>query len=554
MQKYTLLLLVSSFLFFSSCQEISKKLGIAEKTEDNSAIENNDDEYLDEDREEEYYGNDYSENTEEELGFHQELYAESKKKNENEEVYKKLSVDDYSNNIAKFIAGIDNLKYAELQKKQFYENHKSTVSQSWEKTEGEDLEPIIRWTRENLIAGNPDYQSTLFYPFSGPDILYANAFFPYARNYVLVGLERPGSLPHLDGLSNELLNNYLASIRSSQRYISKHGYFITKQMQEDFSKNNLDGTIHLILYYLARTKHEILKVEEVALNNYGNVTEKKFGNTRGFRIDFTRENLKNKQSVYYFRMDLSNDNVEKNPGLLRFLKTQFNMQTYMKSASYILHDSNFSSLRDFILERSKKLLQDDTGVPYYKLKASNLELQLFGNYTSTIKDFKNNFQPDLKKALDEQTNKHSLPFIVGYSSWLGETLLMYAKSADVDEDLIAENISKPSVKKKEKVIIKKMPEKKKINKINKRKLNYKVQILYSSRLLKEGAKEFKGLKNVEYYQVDGAYKYTIGNENSATNCLLLRKKAHEAGFEDAFIVALFNGKRISLRQAKKISN
>ena len=38
-------------------------------------------------------------------------------------------------------------------------------------------------------------KSTLFYPFSGPDALMMNVFFPYNSTYVMVGLEPPGTLP-----------------------------------------------------------------------------------------------------------------------------------------------------------------------------------------------------------------------------------------------------------------------------------------------------------------------------------------------------------------------
>lgn len=547
MNRIFYLLIISLFLF-SACDELAKKLGSpGDVSTEDAADEKGRGLYVDEEDEEnpEY-------KTDKRVGFHEELYPETKnEKNENRD-YKKLKVDEYNNNIAKFIAGIKTKAFAELQKKDFYDRHKSAVSQAWEKTEGEDLEPIIQWTRENMIAGNPDFKTTVFYPFSGPDILYGNAFFPYARNYVLVGLERPGSLPHIEGLSNEQLNTYLTNIRSSQRYISKHGYFITKHMLKDFAKSNLDGTIHLMLFYLARTRHEILGISEVAINNYGEETESKYGNIRGIRIDFAKQDLKYKQSVYYFKFDLSNDHVAENQGLLRFLRNQFKMYTYMKSASYILHDSHFSTVRDFVTENSSKLLQDDTGVPYYKLKESNLELTLFGKYTSTIKDFKNHFQPDLKKALDEQENSYKLPFIVGYSSWLGETLLMYGENPDIakEEKLVAKNY-KTETKKE---TVKKRQTKTKTETKTTRKLSYRVQFLYSSRFYKQGSSAFKGLKNVGYYKVDGAYKYTLGDEKSSKDCILLRKKARDAGFKDAFIIALFNGKRISLRQAEKISN
>jgi len=559
MQKTKYLILVISFFWFTSCNELTQKLGLSNK-ETQTEEEDENDMYLEEDDAEDSVLT-KKDNKTENLSFHEELYAtdesEISKKSESKE---KLEIDTYSNEIAKFIAGIESEKYAEQQKKPFYETHKSAIVQAWEKTEGEDLEPITRWTRENMVAGSPEYNSTLFYPFSGPDILYANTFFPYARNYVLVGLENQGSLPHIEGLSNEMQNQYLMNIRSSQRYISKHGYFMTTHMQSDFSNTNLDGTIHLILYYLARTKHEILGIDEVAINNYGELTDTKNGNIRGIRVDFSNSDLKHKQSVYYFKYNLSNENIENNPGLLRFLKNQFSIQTYMKSASYILHDSHFSTVRDFVLDKSQKILQDDTGVPYYKFKGSKFDLQLFGNYSSTIKDFKNHFQPELKKALDQQETKHSLPFIVGYSSWLGETLLMYAKSSEVQNETLASNIEKETIKKetikKEKTETKKIVTSEKQNNTSTsgRKLSYRVQILYSSSFYKEGSPEFKGLKNVSYYQDNGAYKYTIGDETSDEACLLLRKKARDAGFQDAFIIALFEGKRISLHQAEKISN
>jgi hypothetical protein len=548
--KSTALLLIL-VVYLVSCQELTDKLNNKKSTQNTeNALEDDEPQEDDEEWQDEKDTTQSSEN-QEELSFHEELYG----KNTESKNYDKLVIDDYNNQIAKFIAGLESQKYSDLQTKPFYQSHKSNIQQAWARTESEDLEPITRWTRENIIAGNPQYTATVFYPFSGPDILYANAFFPFAQNYVLVGLEKIGSLPHIESLSQDAVNEYLTGIRASQRYLNKHGYYMTTHMQKDFAQSELNGTIHLILYYLALTKHEILGVEEIAVNNYGTVTEKQLGNIRGIRVDFSTENLKNKQSVYYFKLDLSNENMVNNEGFSRFLSNQFDLHTYMKSASYILHDSHFSTICDFILTKSIKILQDDTGVPYYKFKKTPFELTLFGKYTSTIKDFKNHYQPELKKALDLQENKHELPFIVGYSSWLGETLLMYATKNKEEAKLLAE---KEKTKKKETIVSanEKNVVKNEVNseKTPARKLVYKVQFLFSAKYFKEGSTEFKGLKNVGYYQENGAYKYTIGNEISAQDCILLKKKAVEAGFEDAFIVAFFDGKRISLHTAKKISN
>src|SRR6266511_2275297 len=51
--------------------------------------------------------------------------------------------------------------------------------------EQSQLARIRAWSSSNLTAAQP----TMFYMFSGPDFLYANAFYPKARTYVLSGLE-----------------------------------------------------------------------------------------------------------------------------------------------------------------------------------------------------------------------------------------------------------------------------------------------------------------------------------------------------------------------------
>ncbi|NJO91653.1 MAG: hypothetical protein HC831_23835 [Chloroflexia bacterium] len=50
--------------------------------------------------------------------------------------------------------------------------------------------------------------------------------------------------------------------------------------------------------------------------------------------------------------------------------------TFMKSASYILHSNDFQILSDLILKQSKTIIQDDTGIPFSKLKNSGYSVKL----------------------------------------------------------------------------------------------------------------------------------------------------------------------------------
>lgn len=68
----------------------------------------------------------------------------------------------------------------------------------------------------------------MFYMFSGPDFLYANAFFPYARTYILCGIEPVGALPDVARIDRQVLPFALANLRKSLESVLSFSFFITK--------------------------------------------------------------------------------------------------------------------------------------------------------------------------------------------------------------------------------------------------------------------------------------------------------------------------------------
>ena len=71
----------------------------------------------------------------------------------------------------------------------------------------------------------------VFYMFSGPDFLYANAFFPNASTYVMSGLEPIGSVPDLTKLSRDSLAHGLSNIEESLNSILRYSFFQTIEMR-----------------------------------------------------------------------------------------------------------------------------------------------------------------------------------------------------------------------------------------------------------------------------------------------------------------------------------
>lgn len=85
------------------------------------------------------------------------------------------------------------------------------------------------------------------------------------------------------------------------------------------------------------------------------------------------------------------------------------------------------------------------------------------------------------------------------------------------------------------------------------KIIYRVQIKTSSIKVALGSSVFKGLTMFEYQQ-GGLYKYTTGEFIDDFDTANIKKnELRKDGFEDAFVVAFFNGERISLTEALKHS-
>lgn len=77
---------------------------------------------------------------------------------------------------------------------------------------------------------------------------------------------------------------------------------------------------------------------------------------------------------------------------------------------------------------------------------------------------------------------------------------------------------------------------------------FKVQILVSSRKLKNGDPHLKGLTDYDYYQEAGYCKYTVGESANYNEIYRLRKQILDK-FPEAFIIAFKNGAKMNVNEA-----
>ncbi len=80
-------------------------------------------------------------------------------------------------------------------------------------------------------------------------------------------------------------------------------------------------------------------------------------------------------------------------------------------------------------------------------------------------------------------------------------------------------------------------------------IRFRVQFAASSTKRSLNDPDFAGLTNLNIYFLDGLYRYTSGDFDSLEKAAKWQREVQEKGYKDAFVVAFFNGKRISQKEA-----
>jgi hypothetical protein len=343
-----------------------------------------------------------------------------------------------ANDTARFLAGLPpaaNSPLAILTQDPLWQDHARHFNSIFAREDSNTLSRVRAFSKEHL----PDKHDTLLYFFSGPDFLFAASFFPTASTYVLAGLEPVGSIPQLTSLSVPTVEGSLRSIENSLGSLLSFSFFITKNMKTQLSNGPVYGTLPILYVFLARTAKTIHDVASVGLDEKGNIqildepagaaaTNQKAirSAARGIRIVFSHENGP-KQTLYYFSTNLADSSVA-HSGFLAFCERLGPADSFIKSASYLLHGSGFGRARVFLLNHSAMILQDDSGIPFAYFTPQNWRLQMFGRYVGPVSQFAHHDQPQLAQ-LFYKTNAMPLDFGIGYRWRRNESNLLLAVKA-----------------------------------------------------------------------------------------------------------------------------
>jgi hypothetical protein len=314
------------------------------------------------------------------------------------------------NDTARFLAGMPlppRSPLAALTSDPAWQEHSGYFEKAFAKLNARQLAKLHTW-QDDYLPESRDRYPVVYYMFSGPDLLYVDQFFPNASVYIMCGKEPLGPPPDptqiqdLGGALRNLENAMSASLTTS--------YFITEDMKVDLQRQNLAGTVPILYVFLARANKSIRQVSYVSLDRGGGLHFSR-GGTPGVKIDYTDNKTGNSQTLYYFTTDISDGGISSSPGFMNFCAHFGVGASFLKSSSYLMFESGFGRVRDFILDHSQLIVQDDSGIPLANLSSSKWSLRLFGTYVGPLDIFRQYNQPRLHQLFAENSPQ---PFPIGF--------------------------------------------------------------------------------------------------------------------------------------------
>lgn len=325
---------------------------------------------------------------------------------------------------ARFLAGLPPSSGSPLEaltKEASWQQHSKYFNTAYKGLEERQLSKIRTWSKTALAKQEP----VLFYMFSGPDYLYADAFFPAAKTYVLAGLEPVGEVPDVGSIPPKGLGQELRELQYSLNSVLSYSFFITKKMKTELNAGKLRGTLPVLYTFLARAGKTVIGATLVSLKPDGTLQDgSDKGLPQGVKITFKDGAAGEEKTLYYFSTDISDDGLKKS-GFLTFLGAQGKGDAFVKSASFLMHSDNFADIRSFLMKSTSTLVQDDSGIPVRFLPETEWTLEPYGAYLGPISLFAKSYQPKMKELFKKSAQK--IDFGVGYRWKPGESNLLVAR-------------------------------------------------------------------------------------------------------------------------------
>lgn len=273
---------------------------------------------------------------------------------------------------------------------------------------------IERYRKDWLTPARPffdqlvpkDIPTTVVYPFAGGDLMTALAVFPNLKEITTISLEAGGDAR---GLFRETPNEL-------KRHLALHRRFIDELVTWNHNRTldlaalkrtPLASQLIFALVGLSVHGYEPVGLRSIELNDDGTVRylsaadfakfDKDVASAKGpqknarlndllssYELRFRKKGETEVRTYRHFQANLSNDELAKDPRILKHLDTKGRVTAMTKAASHLLWHGGFKTMRDWLKAHIVWMVSDSTGINPLHLEPEKWEQTVYGTFDSAV--------------------------------------------------------------------------------------------------------------------------------------------------------------------------
>lgn len=124
--------------------------------------------------------------------------------------------------------------------------------------------------------------------------------------------------------------------------------------------------------------------------------------------------------------NLSDDNLRKDPSVVKHLEAKGTVSAMTKAASYLLWAEGFSKIRNYLLGHMAFMFSDSTGIPPSDAARAGFEMETYGRFSGPFLVARAQVAEEFKKLWAGQPYRE-LNFRYGYPDKAGQNHLLITR-------------------------------------------------------------------------------------------------------------------------------
>jgi hypothetical protein len=344
------------------------------------------------------------------------------------------------------------------------------------------VDDYCNWLKPRLAAYEKDYlakarpfmaahrppglPTTVVYPFGGGDLLSAILTYPEGLEFTTLSLEHAGDPRRLKDLDKARLAQNLAEIRRRIGGLFTYAESTSENMMQ-LEKSDVPGQLAFFVTALAAHGYEPVSLRYFRVEPEGGVRyltaediagEEKTKAQRLNKVWVSPEfsvSFSNSELVFrplgqqgplhvhrHLAANLSDDNLRKDPSVLKHLEAKGTVSAMTKAASYLLWADGFSRIRSYLLGHMAYMFSDSTGIPPGYAAQAGFEMETYGKFSGPFLAAKAQVASDFKKLWAGQPYRQ-IDFRYGYPDASGQHHLLITRPVTKEAAKSAEAPAKP---------------------------------------------------------------------------------------------------------------